>query len=48
VPLWLEKEAYDALSASMPGVELVPVPADDMIELEGAVHCLALGLNRRE
>lgn len=42
-----ETNAYDALSTAIPDIALVAVPADTMIELQGAVHCLSLGLNRR-
>jgi agmatine/peptidylarginine deiminase len=47
VPVDEEREAYRALARAIPDASLVSVPADDMIELEGAVHCMTLGLNRR-
>ncbi len=47
VPLNEERDAYNALSAAIPNTSLVAVRADTMIELQGAVHCLSLGLNRR-
>lgn len=47
VPTVQEQDAYNALIEAIPDVALVTVPADDMIELEGAVHCLSLGLNRK-
>ncbi len=47
VPIDEEREAYSALARAIPDTSLIAVPADEMIELEGAVHCLALGLNRR-
>jgi agmatine/peptidylarginine deiminase len=47
VPPEEERNAYRALASAIPGISLVAVPADTMIELYGAVHCLSLGLNRR-
>jgi len=47
VPAEAERDAYDALATAIPDTELVAVPADAMIELYGAVHCLSLGLNRK-
>jgi agmatine deiminase len=47
VPIDQERDAYNALATAIPNAALVTVPADDMIELEGAVHCLSLGLNRK-
>ena len=40
------KHAVEALADALPGVDLVPIPADDMIALEGVLHCLALNLSR--
>ena len=45
VPRALQRRAYKALQAAMPGVTLVPVPSDEMVELGGAVHCITLGLS---
>ena len=39
-----ETRAYLALSEVAPGLDLLPVPADEMITLSGAVHCVTLGL----
>ncbi len=39
-----ETEAYEILEGAMPGVHLAPIPADRMIELEGAIHCLSQSL----
>ncbi|MDH5673064.1 MAG: agmatine deiminase family protein [Myxococcales bacterium] len=36
--------AYVALAAAMPNVKLVPIDADEMVELGGAIHCITLGL----
>ncbi|TPV93081.1 MAG: hypothetical protein B7733_22385 [Myxococcales bacterium FL481] len=40
-----QAQAYRDLSQALPGVPLVPVPADKMLALEGAVHCAAVGLD---
>jgi agmatine deiminase len=40
----LELTAYRRLQLALPGVKLVPVRADPMVEQGGAVHCLTLGL----
>ncbi len=37
--------AYGVLAAHMPGVALAPIPADNMVELGGAIHCITLGLS---
>ena len=37
--------AHRALKAAMPGVRIIPIPADQIIELDGAVHCATLGLS---
>lgn len=39
-----QRVAYGALRASLPGVELIPIGADQMAERGGAVHCVTLGL----
>jgi agmatine deiminase len=40
----LEQAAYRRLRQAMPGVKLVPIYADPMVEQGGAVHCVTLGL----
>jgi agmatine/peptidylarginine deiminase len=40
----VEQQAYEILQGAMPGVTLTPIPADRMIELEGAIHCVSQGL----
>jgi agmatine/peptidylarginine deiminase len=45
VPEELHRRAYRALSDAMPGVDLVRVPADGVLESAGAVHCITLGLS---
>lgn len=40
-----EDAAYRMFENAMPDVELLPVPADEFIALNGAVHCLTLGLH---
>lgn len=45
VPVEREAEIYASLSRAFAGVPLVPVPADEMLELEGAVHCATMGLD---
>ena len=47
VPPATELDAYEALSSALPEVTLVPVAADEMIRLRGALHCVSLGLGRR-
>jgi agmatine/peptidylarginine deiminase len=44
MPEEIEQSAYATLEAALPGVELVPIDADTMIQLGGAVHCVTLGL----
>jgi agmatine/peptidylarginine deiminase len=41
----IEHRAHRILSASMEDVRVVPIPADRMIELEGAIHCVTQGLS---
>ena len=40
----IEQSAYATLEAALPVVELVPIDADTMVQLGGAVHCVTLGL----
>lgn len=44
MPEELEKEAYSALATALPGVSVVPIEADVMVQLGGAVHCVTLGI----
>jgi agmatine deiminase len=44
VPDLLERAAYDVLDEVMPGLDLVPIPSDDIVEYGGALHCTTLGL----
>jgi len=44
LPEGLERTAYSLLAAALPGVSLVPIDADVMVRLGGAVHCVTLGL----
>ncbi len=37
--------AYAALKRALPRDRLIPIPADEMLDLQGAVHCVTLGLN---
>lgn len=39
-----EERAYLTLERALGNVELVPIPADEFIALNGAVHCLTLGV----
>ncbi len=39
-----EADVYRVLADALPGVKLVPVPADAIIAHGGALHCIALGL----
>jgi agmatine deiminase len=41
----LQAQAHQVLRAALPKVTLVPVPADGMVSLGGAIHCITLGLN---
>ena len=45
VPTELQQRAYRALSDAMPGVSLMRIPADDVLDSAGAVHCITLGLS---
>ncbi len=45
VDLKTETAAYEAFGAVGPHLSLLPIPADDMITLNGAVHCVTLGLS---
>lgn len=45
VPPEMERKAYRIISAMIPEVRLLPVPADEMVKEGGAVHCVTLGLN---
>jgi YjbE family integral membrane protein len=45
VPAVTEEAAYEALSRALPGACIVPVVADEMIRLDGAIHCMSLGLS---
>jgi agmatine deiminase len=45
VPPEMELVAYRLLNKVMPGVRIVPIPADKMVQRGGAVHCITLGLN---
>jgi agmatine/peptidylarginine deiminase len=40
----VEAEAYLRLSRAMPHIQVVPIAADEMIRLAGALHCVSLGL----
>jgi agmatine/peptidylarginine deiminase len=44
VPAAFEQTAHQVLAAALPDVPLVTVPGDDLVELEGVLHCAALGL----
>lgn len=48
VPRSVERRALDALGEALQGVAVVPVPADEMVERGGAVHCITLGLGTPE
>lgn len=39
-----ESRALEILQGAMPDVRVVPIPADRMIELEGAIHCVTQAL----
>lgn len=44
LPEALERTAYSQLERALPDVSLVPIDADVMVRLGGAVHCVTLGL----
>ena len=44
LPEALEHTAYSLLQRALPEVSLVPIDADVMVRLGGAVHCITLGL----
>ena len=41
----IERRAFEALSRAMPRMNVVGVPADPMIRVLGALHCVSLGLS---
>lgn len=41
-----QQAAYELLQSAMPDVHVIPIPADSMVDLGGAIHCITLGLNR--
>ena len=41
----LQTEAHSRLARALPGVTIVPVRADSMVSLGGAIHCISVGLN---
>lgn len=41
----IQVQARQALRRALPGVRLIPIPADRPVEHNGAVHCLTLGLH---
>ena len=41
----VEAEAYDAIAQAIPSADIVPIPADDLLEYGGSIHCLTLGLS---
>src|SRR5262245_64107535 len=43
----VEERAFEALSRAMPKMNVVAVPADPMIRVLGALHCVSLGLTVR-
>lgn len=47
-PPGLEASAWEALARAMPERHLIPISADDMIVLNGAIHCITLGLSSGE
>ncbi|HEU5073945.1 MAG TPA: agmatine deiminase family protein [Polyangiaceae bacterium] len=44
VPEELERHAYSLLALALPEAAIVPIDADVMVRLGGAVHCVTLGL----
>lgn len=45
VPDEIERMAYKNLMSALPGVILIPIPADYMAQKGGAVHCITLGIS---
>jgi agmatine/peptidylarginine deiminase len=41
----VEAEAYEAIAQAIPSADIVPIPADDLLEYGGSIHCLTLGLS---
>jgi len=48
LPEELEEAAYSKLATALPGVSVVPIEADVMVHLGGAVHCVTLGIGPTE
>jgi agmatine/peptidylarginine deiminase len=46
VPKVEQRRAHRRLRRALPGVRVVPIASDAMIERGGAVHCVSLGLKR--
>ena len=42
-----ERAALASLREAMPGVDVVPIPALDIVLLDGAVHCISLAIKER-
>ncbi|MEZ4272142.1 MAG: agmatine deiminase family protein [Myxococcota bacterium] len=45
VDIEAEAMAYRALAMAMPSKNIVPIPSDEIIALNGAIHCITLGLH---
>ena len=48
LPQEVERAAYTSLATALPEVSIVPIDADLMVRLGGAVHCITLGLGPTE
>ena len=46
-PTATETKAADALAAAMPGVSVIRIPAAEMADLGGALHCAVMGVRTR-
>lgn len=46
VPVEVEAAAFEELATAMPHRVIIPVPADELIDAEGVIHCMTLGLGR--
>jgi agmatine/peptidylarginine deiminase len=44
-PAFEEEEAFADWQAALPRAHIVPVPAQDLWDAQGGVHCAALGLH---
>lgn len=45
VPEGMEQDAYRTIQSVLPEIKLFAIPADNIVKMGGAVHCITLGLS---